>query len=748
MTHIRQQLPWRLIAPVALGVLIFSARTMAAAAQDSAVLHSPPAAKVRPVTDDYFGSKVVDDYRYFEKLKDPEVQRWMKAQAEYTRQTLDSLPGYPALLKRIIELDESRPAQVSDLQIVAGRYYSLRTPASSQSAKLYVRDGINGTDHLLVDPEKLSADTRTHFSIGDFRPSPDGRYVAYLLAAGGSGESVLHVLDAQAGRDLAETADRALSDPYWRADVKSFFYTREQKLAPGMPKPAEEENSRVYLHVIGRAFDNDPPILGRGVSDASIAMTPVEAAEVVTRPGSRFAVAFVVPGTDTRLRVYAALVDSIHDGTTAWRPIAPSYDDQYIGGDDAGTRVIALSGDTLYWLSRKVAPRGDILKLDLARAASKPESDVRQGDLPISAVYAGRDAIYWRVSDAGVNSIRRLRFTPGSKPETLSLPYAANISDVHSDPLSSATVIQAWSWLRSPTYLSVEAMTGATAISDLQPAGPYDRPDDLAVDEVKVKSWDGTLVPLSIIHKKGIKLDGTHRALIQGYGAYGISRSPFYAPRIHIWYDRDGVFAVAHVRGGGELGEAWHKAGFRQTKPNSWKDFIACAEYLIAKGYTSSAHLGGDGASAGGIVIGRAIEERPDLFAAAIAQVPVADNLRFETTAGGPYNVPEFGSVKTPEGFKALYAMSSYAHVKDNVKYPAMLVTTGINDPRVAAWIPAKFAARLQAATASGKPVLLRVDYDAGHGLGATMQQSELDFADRLSFALWQTGDPDFQPKH
>ena len=235
---------------------------------------------------------------------------------------------------------------------------------------------------------------------------------------------------------------------------------------------------------------------------------------------------------------------------------------------------------------------------------------------------------------------------------------------------------------------------------------------------------------------------------MSGYGAYGYPGTPSYIPRLRAAFERGVIFAHAHVRGGGDYGEVWHLAGYKLTKPNTWRDFIACAEYLIARHYTSPSKLFGISESAGGILIGRAIDERPDLFAAAIAVVPITDTLRFETTANGEGNVPEFGSVKTQEGFEDLYTMSPYAHVRDGVKYPAVMVTTAINDKRVEPWIPAKFAARLQAATASGRPVLLRVDYDAGHaGIEATRSQQAETYADTLSFALWQTGDPAFQPK-
>jgi prolyl oligopeptidase len=254
-------------------------------------------------------------------------------------------------------------------------------------------------------------------------------------------------------------------------------------------------------------------------------------------------------------------------------------------------------------------------------------------------------------------------------------------------------------------------------------------------------------VPLSIIHKRGLKLDGSHPTLLDGYGAYGISLDPFFDAKFLAWLERGGIYAVAHVRGGGEYGEDWHKAGQKLTKPNTWKDFIACAEYLIEKKYTSVAHLAGEGTSAGGILIGRSITERPDLFDAAIIEVGDTDSLRAELMESGPANIPEFGTVKEQDGFKALYEMSSYGHVKDGTRYPAILLVTGINDPRVAPWQPAKITARLQAATTSGKPVLLRIDYEAGHGFGSTKTQRQEQLADEWAFLFWQLGAPEYQPK-
>ncbi len=726
----------------------FLCASVLAATHALAATIAPPQAPVRPVTDDYFGTKVTDNYRYFEDLKNPDVQKWMKAQADFTRATFDSMPGRPALEKRTAQLAMSQPTIVSGLQVISGRYYSLRTPAGAQVPKLYVRDGVHGTDRLLIDPEKLSAENKSHFSMHTYAPSPDGRYIAYGLAMGGSEQPVLHVFDVSTGHDLAESTDRddGFSKLSWRTDGKSFFYTGLQTLQPGMPEADKYRNERVYLHVLGRPFAADPAILGHGLN-ATLPIGEDEHPEIVTAADSRYAVALIFPGTDPRLRVYVAPLAAIKDTKTPWRAVAASYDDQFIDDVDPEVAGVGLHQDSLYWVSHAHDLRGEVLVLDLAKTDSKPEVVVAQGALPISAVYAGRDAIYWRVNDAGINGVQRLGYAAGAKPQAMQLPYAANIDSIVTDAGSDAVVLHAASWLRTDAYLGVDPKSNAVTDTGLQPPGPDDLKNDLVAEEVKVKSWDGTLVPLSIVHKKGLVLADSAATLLDGYGAYGISNSPLYFPMFRAFYERGGIIAFAHVRGGGEYGEAWHEAGFQQTKPNTWKDYIACAQYLIAHGYTTPRKLVGRGGSGGGITIGRAIEERPDLFAAAWAAVPLADTLRFETSANGAGNVPEFGSVKTEAGFRALYAMSPYAHVVNGVKYPAVLVTTGINDPRVDAWIPAKFAARLQAATTSGKPVLLRVDYDAGHGIDSTRHQQLEGFVDAYAFMLWQTGDPAFQPK-
>jgi prolyl oligopeptidase len=262
-----------------------------------------------------------------------------------------------------------------------------------------------------------------------------------------------------------------------------------------------------------------------------------------------------------------------------------------------------------------------------------------------------------------------------------------------------------------------------------------------------VDGHDGVRVPLSIVYAEKLQRDGSNPALLIGYGAYGHTMSMGFDPKNLAWLERGGVLAFAHVRGGGAFGKEWHHAGRKATKPNTWKDFIACAEYLIKAGFTRSDRLAGQGGSAGGILIGRAITERPELFAAANIAVGCTDMLRFETTMNGPPNVPEFGTIAEEASFRGLWAMSTLHQIRDGVKYPAIILTHGINDPRVEPWQSAKATARFQAATGSRRPVLFRVDYHAGHGIGSTRAQRQAEKADVWSFFLWQFGDSAFQSR-
>ena len=408
-----------------------------------------------------------------------------------------------------------------------------------------------------------------------------------------------------------------------------------------------------------------------------------------------------------------------------------------------------MHDEDLYLLTFKDASRYKILRTDARHPdLSSAEVVVPPTEAVVQDMSAAQDALYVQVLDGGINRILRVPYGPKPKVENLALPLDGSTFLMGSDPRVPGILFALTSWTEMGNLYSYDPQAKRVTNTELEQFGPYAHDDDIEAVNVKVKSYDGTLVPLSIVYPKGIKLDGSHPTLLGGYGAYGfVTSSTGFDSMQLAWYEKGGILATCGVRGGGEYGEDWHLAGKGPTKANTWRDFIACAEYLVHKKYTSPAHLAGESGSAGGILIGRAITGRPDLFGAAIIHSGVLDALRNETTANGMGNTTEFGNTKTKAGFKALYATSSYHHVKDRTPYPAVLLTVGMNDPRVDPWESAKMTARLQAAASSGKPVLLRVHYAGGHGrIGATEQQFQESKADQWSFLLWQFGDPAFQP--
>jgi prolyl oligopeptidase len=328
-------------------------------------------------------------------------------------------------------------------------------------------------------------------------------------------------------------------------------------------------------------------------------------------------------------------------------------------------------------------------------------------------------------------------------PVALPVEGAVRFLDASAHHHSVAVALSAWT--RATRPYAIGARDEATPLA-LAPAGRLDAPDGVEAREVRVKSHDGVEVPVSIVLAKGTKLDGRSPLLLHAYGAYGTVEEPSFSPRLLAWLERGGIYVNAHVRGGDIRGDAWRPAGWKSTKPDTWKDGIAVAEWLIASGYTSRDRLAVLGGSAGGVFVGRAITERPDLFGAAVIAVGNVDSLRSETCANGAGNIPEYGTVTRENEFRALLAMSPYANVRSGTSYPAVFFEHDVNDSRVDVWMPLKLASRLAGASTSGRPVLLRLDFDAGHGAGSSREQTLERLADRSASLLWQAGDPDFQP--
>jgi prolyl oligopeptidase len=693
-----------------------------------------PKTPLREVTEDYFGTKVTDPYRWLENTSDPEVVAWMKAQNDYTREALARIPGREKLLDRIKQLDNAGPV-VSSLQVWGGHYFYLKAEPGSDNRRLYVRDMVNAPERLLVDPEKLTTADGKHFSIDYFQPSLDGKYLAYGISPGGSEESVLHVLETATGTALSDVVDRAqFGSPSWLPDGKSFFFTRTQKLGPEAPPTAKYQKLRVYRHTLGTDPEKDALVFGYEVSP-NIKVTEDDFPVLLFSPAApKSLVGLVIHGVKNEKDLYVTSFADTPTANTAWKKVADDSDD---------VTTLDVHGDDLFLLSHKDASRYKVLRTSLSNPdLAKAALVVPPSEVVVINITAAADGLYVQDLDGGIGRLRRLPYGSGSA-ESVKLPFDGAIQALFTNPMEKGAWLELVGWTKSPLWYSLKA-NFKIEDTGIVPLSPVDY-SDIVSEEVKAKSADGTMVPLSIVHKRGIPMDGSNPTWLEGYGAYGITIDPVFRPNWLAFLERGGIYAAAHARGGGEYGEDWHTAGQKLTKQHTIDDFIAGAQYLSENKYTSPAKLAGEGTSAGGITIGGAITQRPDLFAVAFIRVGDSDSMRSELMASGPANIPEFGTVKEPDGFKALYGMDAYQHVKANA-YPSVFLTTGVNDPRVAPWQAAKMAARLQASTTSGKPVLLRVDYDAGHGMGSTKTQRDMELADEVAFLFWQVGVAGFQP--
>ena len=703
--------------------------TAAAPAHGSA---PPPLFAAGNTTDTYFGTTVADPYRALEEVKNPQVQAWMKAQGEFARARLDAIPGRAELLKRL-QMYDAVAARVASVERRPGElYFYERRGVTDDQFKLYVRRGLQGQERLLVDPEQLYNLTGTPHAINWFVPSFTGRYVAYGLSAGGSEDASLFVMDATTGkRVLGPVARAQYGGVAWLEDDSGLFFIRLQEMKPGMAPVERFQNVRsVFLRLDGEAdrapvaMDSTDPALGVNPAQDSPYVTPIY--------GTRWAAGYVHHGTDRELSLYIAPLADAMAGKAQWRRLLAQAD---------AVTAAEFAGERLFALTHKDAARFRLLEGSVERGVQGARELIAQGSGVLTGMVRAADALYVTRRDGAVTRVLRLPLPAAAPVQTLKLPVEGSATFGGVDFRLPGALLTLQSWTRgAQIYLAEGARVTNTR---LQPAGKFDALDGYVSTEVLVASHDGARVPLSIVHKKGLKLDGSNPTLLWGYASYGYTEEPWFSAWRLAWLERGGVFAVANPRGSGAFGQEWYKGGFQQTKPNTWKDFIATAEYLVAQKYTRPARLGIWGGSAGGILIGRAMTERPDLFAAAIPAVGALDMVRAEFESTGPANIPEFGTHKTEPGFRALLAMSTYHQIKDGVRYPAVLLTHGVNDPRVEVWQSTKTAARLQAVAAAvpdSRPVLLRLDWQAGHGVGDTKAQWQAERADVLAFLLWQFG--------
>ena len=700
----------------------------------------PPPAPSHPVVDVLHGVRVADPYRNLEELKSPETQAWLKAQGDYAAGQLARIPGRDEIARRIEALgDASGDVVRGVLRMPGERIYYLRRKAGENQLKLVMRQGLAGPERVLVDPEEIAKADGVPRAIDYFMPSWDGATMAYGISAGGSEDASLVLLDIASGKTLGAPIPRVHDNlVHWAPDSRSLTYNQVRELPPGTPDTETYLDSTVFLLRLGDAAAPARPLFGPLV-DKALQLERLDVGEVLFAPDSAYMIARTTDTTVPEGRLYVAPVAELAKPRIGWRPISAAADK---------ITHVQLRGDTLYLRTYAGAPRGRVLALDLKNPALGAAVEVvPEPDTGVLDSFGlGGDAIYGEVRQGFTTRVRRYAAdAPAQGRDVLAArPGTAYLAGDPAHAYADAWVVTS-TWTDPPRILAAHgdgraADTGLRA--DRRPPGT----PELEVSEVLVPSYDGARVPLAILRRKGLPLDGDNPTLLIGYGAYGFSFEAFFDLRAMAWFEKGGVIAYANVRGSGAFGDTWYRAGFKATKPNTWKDGIACARYLVAQRYASPKTLGILGGSAGGIFVGRAVTSAPGLFAAAIFDVGEMDAVRSEESANGITNISEFGSAKNSAEFPALLEMSTYHHIEDGTAYPAVLLIHGLNDPRVDVWHSAKAAARLQAATTSGRPVLLRLDGQAGHGIGSTARQGYSKQADIYSFLLWQFGKTTLPP--
>ncbi len=668
----------------------------------------PPETKRVPVTEALHGVEVVDPYRWLEDQQAPETRAWIEAQNEYTESLLGQLPGREELRKRLTEL--MRIDTLGTPRVRHGRYFFFKRQADQDLSVLYLREGLEGEDQVLIDPHPMSPDHTTSVTLVDV--SEDGRLLAYGIREGGMDEIRVRFMDVDSRQDLSDELPRAryflFGGGFFTPDKQGLYYTRHT-----------EEGPRVYFHRMGTDPAEDKLLFGEGYDKSKIILARLS-------EDGRYLLIHVLHGSA------AAKTEIYYQDREAGGPIRPLVNDieaRFFG--DVG-------GDTLFMQTNWQAPNNRVLAVDLKNPARENWREV----IPESeAVIRGTSLAGGKIF---VNYLRNVRsfvqvFEPdGAYVRDIEFPSLGTVTGVSGRWDSNEAFYTFSSFPIPSTIFRYQVSTGQQQVW-ARPDIPVDS-EQFTVRQVWYESKDKTLVPMFLVHKKGIRLDGSNPTYLTGYGGFNLSLTPFFSSTAVVWAEHGGVFAVANLRGGGEFGEEWHRAGMGEKKQNVFDDFFAAAEWLIQNGYTRAERLAIAGGSNGGLLVGAAMTQRPDLFGAVVCRYPLLDMLRYQKFLVARFWVPEYGSAEDPEQFRTLLEYSPYHNVKRGTEYPAVLFITGDSDTRVAPLHARKMAALVQWASGSDKPVILKYDTKSGHSGGRPVSQQIEDSTDTLLFLFWQLG--------
>jgi prolyl oligopeptidase len=665
----------------------------------------------------------VDDYRWLENFDDPEVRAWSDAQNAYARSVLDALPNLAAISRRISELEHARSSRYSHLIARNGTFFAMKLDPSKQQPVLVTLKSLDdlSSERVIVDPNTI--DPRGATAMDFYSPSLDAKKVAVSLSGKGSELGDAHVYEVETGKELKRDSIPRISTYNgegiaWASDGTGFFYVRYPR--PGERRKADLEfYQQIYFHKLGSAVDRDEYSLGKQFP--RIAQTQLKSS-----PDGKYVLAVVANGDggDHALYVWRA--------RRGWAQVAKF--------EDHVTTAELGADQAVYILSRADAPRGQILRVALSSPSmAKAQIVVKQGEHAISAFAVTQSRIYTVMQLGGPSAIHVFDLSGNRLSEIPAAPVSRADDPVRLPKGDDIYFYQA-SYLTPSAWFAYSAADGRVTKTKLAESFPADLSGMTVVREFAT-SKDGTRVPLNIIYPKTVKLDGSAPALLYGYGGYGISLSPDFVGTIGtVWLEQGGLYAIANLRGGGEFGDEWHRAGNLTRKQNVFDDFYACAKLLAERGYVDAKRLGIVGGSNGGLLMGAALTQHPEKYRAVLSMVGIYDMLRVETEPNGEYNVTEFGTVKEPEQFRALFGYSPYHHVKDGTPYPAVLFVTGANDRRVNPEHSRKMTARLQSATSSKLPVLLRTSATTGHGIGTPLDERIAELTDEFAFFFAQLG--------